>query len=309
MVYTIKWRDKFIFLEGAMNNNILSIIKNVEDKNGNLIFQIFVADAIILLIKIISFIIIMYVGKFFVNAVDKYVDKISINKIDAGAKQFTKSFIKLGIYGIFFLFAMLMFGFKEQSIITMISAISLGIGISLKEFLSNFAGGVVILFSRPFTVGNFIEMNDAVGEVSEIGVFSTCINTLDSRKIIIPNNVVISKNITNYDANKYRRIQLTVPIAYEADPRAAVLELQDITKTFKGIENDRIPFINIMSYGSSSVNIEYLVWTENKGYHDYYNVRGDLMQYIIKRFAEKNIEIPYNKLDVHFYNYDENKEK
>ena len=287
-----------------MNNNILSIIKNVEDKNGNLIFQIFVTDAVILLIKIISFIIIMYVGKFFVNAVDKYVDKISINKIDAGAKQFTKSFVKLGIYGIFFLFAMLMFG-----IITMISAISLGIGISLKEFLSNFAGGVVILFSRPFTVGNFIEMNDAVGEVSEIGVFSTCINTLDSRKIIIPNNVVISKNITNYDANKYRRIQLTVPIAYEADPRAAVLELQDITKTFKGIENDRIPFINIMSYGSSSVNIEYLVWTENKGYHDYYNVRGDLMQYIIKRFAEKNIEIPYNKLDVHFYNYDENKEK
>ena len=290
-------------------NNILTIIKNVEDKDGNLIFQVFVADAFIFLVKAAVFLLIMYVGKICVKMADKYIDRLSLSKVDKGAKQFTKSFIKLGIYAMFFLFGMLMFGFKEQSIITMISAISLGIGISLKEFLSNFAGGVVILFSRPFTVGNFIEMNDAVGEVSEIGVFSTCINTLDSRKIIIPNNVVISKNITNYDANKYRRIQLTVPIAYEADPRAAVLELQDITKTFKGIENDRIPFINIMSYGSSSVNIEYLVWTENKGYHDYYNVRGDLMQYIIKRFAEKNIEIPYNKLDVHFYNYDENKEK
>ena len=290
-------------------NNILTIIKNVEDKDGNLIFQVFVADAFIFLVKTAVFLLIMYVGKICVKMADKYIDRLSLSKVDKGAKQFTKSFIKLGIYAMFFLFGMLMFGFKEQSIITMISAISLGIGISLKEFLSNFAGGVVILFSRPFTVGNFIEMNDAVGEVSEIGVFSTCINTLDSRKIIIPNNVVISKNITNYDANKYRRIQLTVPIAYEADPRAAVLELQDITKTFKGIENDRIPFINIMSYGSSSVNIEYLVWTENKGYHDYYNVRGDLMQYIIKRFAEKNIEIPYNKLDVHFYNYDENKEK
>ena len=301
MVYTIKWRDKFIFLEGAMNNNILSIIKNVEDKNGNLIFQIFVTDAVILLIKIISFIIIMYVGKFFVNAVDKYVDKISINKIDAGAKQFTKSFVKLGIYGIFFLFAMLMFGFKEQSIITMISAISLGIGISLKEFLSNFAGGVVILFSRPFTVGNFIEMNDVMGEVSEIGVFSTCVNTLDSRKIIIPNNVVISKNITNYDSNRYRRIQLTVPIAYEADPKSAIEELRNIAETFPGIENNRVPFINIMSYGSSSVNIEFLVWTVNTGYHDYYNIRGNLMQFIIKRFGEKNIEIPYNKIDVHLY--------
>ena len=283
-------------------NNIFTIIKNIEDKNGNLIFQIFVADAFILLIKVISFFVIMYVGKILVGMVDKYIDKISIEKIDAGAKQFTKSFIKLGIYGIFFLFAMLMFGFKEQSIITMISAISLGIGISLKEFLSNFAGGVVILFSRPFTVGNFIEMNDIMGEVSEIGVFSTRVNTLDSRKIIIPNNVVISKNIINYDANKYRRIQLTVPIAYEADPRKAIAELYDIAKTFKGIENDRIPFINIMSYGSSSVNIEYLVWTENKGYHDYYNTRGNLMQHIIERFSEKNIEIPYNKLDVHFYN-------
>ena len=244
-------------------NNIFTIIKNIEDKNGNLIFQIFVADAFILLIKVISFFVIMYVGKILVGMVDKYIDKISIEKVDAGAKQFTKSFIKLGIYGIFFLFAMLMFGFKEQSIITMISAISLGIGISLKEFLSNFAGGVVILFSRPFTVGNFIEMNDIMGEVSEIGVFSTRVNTLDSRKIIIPNNVVISKNIINYDANKYRRIQLTVPIAYEADPRKAIAELYDIAKTFKGIENDRIPFINIMSYGNSSVNIEYLVWIEN----------------------------------------------
>ena len=89
------------------------------------------------------------------NAVDKYVDKISINKIDAGAKQFTKSFVKLGIYGIFFLFAMLMFGFKEQSIITMISAISLGIGISLKEFLSNFAGGVEIFIFKTIYCGKF----------------------------------------------------------------------------------------------------------------------------------------------------------
>lgn len=283
-------------------NNILTIVKNIEDKNGNLIFQVFVADAVILFIKVTVFLLIMYTGKICVKLTDKYIDKISLKKIDKGAKQFTKSFIKLGIYTVFFLFGMLMFGFKEQSIITMISAIGLGIGISLKEFLSNFAGGVVILFSRPFTVGNFIEMNDVMGEVSEIGVFSTCINTLDSRKIIIPNNVVISKNIINYDANKYRRIQLDVPIAYEADPKIAVAELKNIAETFPGIENNRPPFINIMSYESSSVNIEFLVWTENKGFHEYYNTRGNLMQHIIKKFGEKNIEIPYNKIDVHLYN-------
>ncbi len=290
-----------------MDNTILTIIKNIEDKNGNLILKIFISDVGILFVKIIIFITIMYIGRYIVRLVDKYIDKAPLSKIDTGAKQFTKSFIKLGLYGIFFLFAMLIFGFKEQSIITMISAISLGIGISLKEFLSNFAGGVVILFSKPFTIGDFIEMNDTIGEVCEIGVFSTHINTLDSKKIIIPNNVVISKNIINYDANKYRRIQLTVPIAYEVDPKIAIAELQDITKTFEGIENDRTPFINVMSYEGSSINIEYLVWTKNKGYYDYYNTRGDLMQYIVERFSEKKIEIPYNKLDVHFYNYDNKK--
>lgn len=291
-----------------MESNIFTIIKNIEDKNGNFIFQIFVSDALILLIKIISFFIIMYIGKFVVNTVDNYIDKVPAVKIDTGAKQFTKSFVKLGLYGIFFLFAMLIFGFKEQSIITMISAISLGIGISLKEFLSNFAGGVVILFSRPFTVGNFIEMNDIMGEVSEINVFSTQVNTLDSRKIIIPNNVVISKNIINYDANKYRRIHLIVPVAYDTNLKLAIDELREISKTFEGIENNRIPFINLNSYGDSSINIEYIVWTENKGYYDYCNIRGNLMQYIVEKFGEKNIEIPYNKLDIYFHNSEIKKE-
>lgn len=274
-------------------------IASLENKGGEKIFKVILDDALIFLIKLIIFLLVIYVGKKITEMILKYIERVSKDRIDPGAKQFSKSFIKLGLYIIFFLFGLLVFGFKEQSIVTMISAAGLGIGISLKGFLSNLAGGVVILFTRPFTVGEYIEINGAFGEVYKIDVFSTHINTLDSKRVIIPNNVMINSNVINHDANEYRRIKLTIPVAYECDQNRAVEVLERISKTFEGLENERKSFINIMSYGESSVNIYFIVWTKRE---HYYSVRSKLMAYILKVFNEENIEIPYNKLEVNLKN-------
>ena len=279
--------------------NFLATIASLENRDGEKIFKVILNDALIFLIKLLIFLFIIYIGKKMTEMILKYIEKVSKDRIDPGAKQFSKSFIKLGLYIIFFLFGLLVFGFKEQSIITMISAVGLGVGISLRGFLSNFAGGVVILFTRPFTVGEYIEVNGAFGEVYKIDVFSTHINTLDSKRVIIPNNVMINSNVINHDANEYRRIKLTVPVAYECDQNRAVEVLERISKTFEGLENERKSFINIMSYGDSSVNIYFIVWTKRE---HYYSVRSKLMAYIIKVFNEENIEIPYNKLEVNLKN-------
>lgn len=279
--------------------NFLATIASLENRDGEKIFKVILNDALIFLIKLLIFLFIIYIGKKITEMILKYIEKVSKDRIDPGAKQFSKSFIKLGLYIIFFLFGLLVFGFKEQSIITMISAVGLGVGISLRGFLSNFAGGVVILFTRPFTVGEYIEVNGAFGEVYKIDVFSTHINTLDSKRVIIPNNVMINSNVINHDANEYRRIKLTVPVAYECDQNRAVEILERISKTFEGLENERKSFINIMSYGDSSVNIYFIVWTKRE---HYYSVRSKLMAYIIKVFNEENIEIPYNKLEVNLKN-------
>ncbi|BBA51142.1 putative mechanosensitive ion channel protein [Fusobacterium varium] len=279
--------------------NFLATITSLENRDGEKIFKVILNDALIFLIKLLIFLFIIYIGKKITEMILKYIEKVSKDRIDPGAKQFSKSFIKLGLYIIFFLFGLLVFGFKEQSIITMISAVGLGVGISLRGFLSNFAGGVVILFTRPFTVGEYIEVNGAFGEVYKIDVFSTHINTLDSKRVIIPNNVMINSNVINHDANEYRRIKLTVPVAYECDQNRAVEVLERISKTFEGLENERKSFINIMSYGDSSVNIYFIVWTKRE---HYYSVRSKLMAYIIKVFNEENIEIPYNKLEVNLKN-------
>lgn len=279
--------------------DFLATITALENEDGKKIFEVMVNDTVSLCVRVLVFILIFYIGKKLINVVLTYVDLMSKDRFDIGARQFSKSFIKLGMYIILFLVGLLVFGFKEQSIITMISAVGLGVGISLKGFLSNIAGGVVILFTKPFTVGEYIEVNGAFGEVYKIDVFSTHINTLDSKRVIIPNNVMLNSNVINHDANEYRRIKLEIPVSYECDQNRAVEVLENISKTYEGLEHDRKPFINIMAYGDSSVNIYFIVWTKREGY---YRTRGNLIAHIIEVFNKENIEIPYNKLDVNIKN-------
>lgn len=279
--------------------DFFATITALENEDGKKIFEVMVNDTISFCIKIFIFLFVFYIGKKLISIILSYIDLMSKDRFDVGARQFSKSFVKLGLYIILFLIGMLVFGFKEQSIITMISAVSLGIGISLKGFLSNIAGGVVILFTRPFTVGEYIEVNGAFGEVYKIDVFSTHINTLDSKRVIIPNNVMLSSNVINHDANEYRRIKLEIPVSYECNQKKAVEILENISKTFEGLEHDRRSFINIMEYADSSVNIYFIVWTKREGY---YRTRGNLIAHIIEVFNKENIEIPYNKLDVNIKN-------
>lgn len=279
--------------------DFFATITALENEDGKKIFEVMVNDTISFCIRIFIFLFVFYIGKKLINIILSYIDLMSKDRFDVGARQFSKSFVKLGLYIILFLIGMLVFDFKEQSIITMISAVSLGIGISLKGFLSNIAGGVVILFTRPFTVGEYIEVNGAFGEVYKIDVFSTHINTLDSKRVIIPNNVMLSSNVINHDANEYRRIKLEIPVSYECNQKKAVEILENISKTFEGLEHDRRTFINIMEYADSSVNIYFIVWTKREGY---YRTRGNLIAHIIEVFNKENIEIPYNKLDVNIKN-------
>ena len=274
---------------------IVEIITDLENKNGEKILKIIINDALVLCIRFVLFLIVLFIGKKIIEFILNRLESVSHEKLDIGANQFTKSFVKLGLYIILVLVGLLIFGFNEHSIITMISAIGLGVGISLKDFLSNLAGGVIILFTKPFYVGEYIEVNGAFGQVFKIEVFSTHINTLDSKRVIIPNNLMVSTLVTNHDANSFRKIKLDIPVSYESDQLKAVEILEGLCKTFPGLEHDKPNFVNIMEYADSSVNILFLVWTKREGY---YRVRSELLAQIIKEFNKANIEIPYNKLDI-----------
>lgn len=274
---------------------LIEIVTSLENQQGEKVLKLILNDGIVFTIRLIFFILIFYVGKKLIGFIIDKLDSVPQDKIDIGAKQFTKSFVKLSLYIVLVLIGLLIIGFNQHSIFTMISAIGLGVGISLKDFLSNLAGGVIILFTKPFHIGEYIEVNGAFGEVYKIEVFSTHINTLDSKRVIIPNNLMVSSLVTNHDANTYRRIKVTVPVSYECDQLKAVELLKKIAVTFPGLEHDKSHFVNIMEYGDSSVNILFLAWAKREGY---YTVQSQLLAEIIKQCNANNIEIPYNKLDV-----------
>lgn len=273
----------------------MNFIEQLKNDQGTGLAQLFLHDTILFIIRIIVFCLILYIGSRIVKKVEQSFDKIPVINQDINTKQFTKSIVKLGLYLFFFFLALLAFGFSESSIATMISAIGLGVGISLKEFLSNFAGGVVIFFSKPFVVGNFIKVNGVMGEVFKIEVFYTHINSLSSRRIIIPNNVMISGNIVNFDSNNFRRIKLVLSVAYGSDMKKVMDILNNIANTYEGLDTTRENFIHVMEYGDSSINILFMVWTPT---HGYYKVRGELMVYILETFNKENIDVPFNILDV-----------
>lgn len=279
----------------------LKNLLQIKNSTGEPLLKALGHDAIEFLIRALVFILILYLGSYFTKKVDKYIDKIPVVNQDINTKQFTKSVTKLGLNVTFFLIGLLAFGFSEGSIATMISAIGLGVGISLKEFLSNLAGGVVLFFTRPFSIGNFIKINGVMGEVAKIEVFSTYITSLDGRRVIVPNNVMISGNIVNYDANLFRRIKLMLSVSYDSDMKKVISILENIASTYEGLNKDRENFIHTMEYGDSSINILFMVWTPTKGY---YKVRGELMAYILEVFNKEGVNVPFNILDV---NVSENK--
>lgn len=283
------------------SNSVINTLLQLKSEKGEPFFHTLGHDLLIFIIRSCMFILILYIGFYFAKRVDKYIDKIPVVNQDINTKQFTRSITKLGLNVIFFLIGLLAFGFSESSIATMISAIGLGIGISLKEFLSNLAGGVVLFFSRPFGIGNFIKINGVMGEVSKIEVFSTHINSLDGRRVIIPNNVMISGNIINYDTNLFRRIKLMLSVSYDSDMKKVISILENIATTYEGLDKTRENFIHTMEYGDSSINVLFMVWTPTKGY---YKLRGELMAYILEEFNRQNIDVPFNILDV---NVTENK--
>lgn len=267
----------------------------LRDEHGENILHKLFYESIDFLIRLLIFLIFLYIGSLCVKKILKYFDKLPALNSDLSTQQFIRSIIKIGLYGIFIVIGLLLFGFSESSIATMISAIGLGIGISLKEFLSNFAGGIIIFFTRPFVVGNFIKINGVMGEVYKISVFSTEINSLDSRRIIIPNTVMISNNLINFDSNDYRRIQLTVSVAYGSNLKQVIDILTEIANTYPDLDKTKENFINTMTYGDSSLNILFLVWTKREGY---YKVRGELMAYILDKLTEEKVNIPFNTLTV-----------
>ncbi len=189
-------------------------------------------------------------------------------------------------------------GVNTSSVLAVFAAAGLAVGLALKDSLSNFAAGVMLVFFKPFKNGDFIEAGGQSGVVEEIRIFNTVIRTGDNREITIPNSHIYGGTIVNFSARDTRRIDLVFGVGYDDDLKQAKALIENIMAEDERIFKDPAPVVMLLELAESSVNFAVRPWVKSA---DYGAVRADLLTTLKIRCDAEGISIPYPQRDVHVY--------
>ncbi|WP_291991930.1 mechanosensitive ion channel domain-containing protein [Candidatus Accumulibacter sp. ACC003] len=191
-------------------------------------------------------------------------------------------------------------GVQTTSLLAVLGAAGLAVGLALQGSLSNFASGVLIVAFRPYKVGDFIEAAGVAGTVKEVQIFTTVIHSPDNKKILVPNSQIMSGTITNYSANATRRVDLIVGCSYGDDLDQVRALLNDIVAGDERILKDPAPTVEVVALGDNSVNFVVRPWVEAA---NYWAVHFHIHEQVKKRFDQAGLNIPFPQRDVHLYQH------
>ena len=201
-----------------------------------------------------------------------------------------------------FIAAINQLGIQTTSIIAVLGAAGLAIGLALQGSLSNFAAGILIVIYRPYKVGDYIQADNHLGTVDDIQIFSTVLKTPDNKLVVVPNGSIMNGSIVNFSNQDKRRVDIIASCSYEDDIDKVKSVLADILSKDDRILNEPKPRIAVSELADSSVNFIVRPWVKNS---DYIDVYYSLLEEIKKRFDQEGISIPYPQTDVHIHNHTE----
>jgi small conductance mechanosensitive channel len=187
-------------------------------------------------------------------------------------------------------------GINTTSLVALLGAAGLAIGLSLQSSLSNFASGVMLIIFRPFTKGHFVEAGGATGVIEKISIFTTTMTTPDNKEVIVPNGAILASNITNFSARPTRRVDMVFGISYDDDIRKAKALLAEILAADQRVLPEPAPVVAVGALADSSVNFLVRPWVNSA---DYWAVYWDTQEAVKLKFDEAGISIPYPQMDVH----------
>ncbi len=239
------------------------------------------------------FIIGRWVVKIIANLVKKALTKA---KMDVILVNFVTSIINTLLLLFIIIAALNQLGVNTTSLIALLGAAGLAIGLALQGSLQNFASGVMLIVFRPFKDGDFVEVAGTSGVVEKISIFTTVMRTGDNREIIIPNGKIYSDTITNYSARATRRIDMVFGIGYGDDIRKTKEVLNAMIESDDRILKDPAPLVAVGELADNSVNFLVRPWVNSA---DYWSVKLDLTEKVKLAFDENGISIPYPQMDVH----------
>ena len=248
-------------------------------------------------LNILFAILIFIIGKYLVGVITRLVKKLMEKAhVDKILVNFIGSIIKTVLLLFVVIAALDQLGVNTTSLIALIGAAGLAIGLALQGSLQNLASGVMLIVFRPFRDGDFVEAGGTMGVVEEIGIFTTKMRTGDNKEVIVPNGQIFGGIIINYSKRDTRRVDMVFGIGYGDDIRKAKGVIEGIISADERILKDPAPLIAVGELADSSVNFNVRPWVKSG---DYWGVYFDLNEKIKMAFDENGISIPFPQMDVH----------
>ena len=189
-----------------------------------------------------------------------------------------------------------LFGIETTSLVAMLGAAGLAVGLALQGTLSNFASGVMLLLFRPFKKGDFVDVAGVKGTVDEVGIFTTVLNTADNVRIIVPNSEIYGSTITNYAAYETRRNDIVIGVSYADDLGTAEAVIRRVLEADERVMREPASQVAVAELGDSSVNFVVRPWCTRA---DYWDLRFDLLRRLKEELEAAGCSIPFPQRDVH----------
>lgn len=267
-------------------------------------FQGHIPDLVAFGLKVLFSLLFFFVGSRIIKWIRKIV-RTSFERTgaDMGVRQFVDSMLKFGLYAILLFAIATKFGVESSSVAALIASAGVAIGLALQGSLSNFAGGILILLLKPFSVGDYIVVpkENIEGAVKEIQIFYTKLATVDNQTVVVPNSILTNNSLTNVTARPERKLDMKVGISYDADLKKAKSILETMLRKDPSIRQDDEIRVFVHALDQSAVVIGLRAWVSTE---EYWNTRWRLLEEIKAVFDKEGIEIPYNHLAVQIKNKD-----
>ena len=251
-------------------------------------------------IKIVIAFILLFIGfklaRYIAKKVTGAMEKRAVDKTICGV---TGHILNYGLKIVIVVCLLGYLGIETSGIAAVISSLGIAVGLAVEGALSNLAGGVLIIITRPFRIGDYIEAQGESGTVEDINIIHTTLRTPDNKVVILPNGSLANSNVVNYSVKDTRRVDFVFSIGYTADYQKAQGIIMDIFNRHELVLDDPAPFVRMSEHAASAINITARCWVKSA---DYWTVNYDVIETVKAEFDKNGIEIPFNQLDVHLDN-------
>jgi small conductance mechanosensitive channel len=230
------------------------------------------------------------------NVVQRWLEK---HKLEPQVRQLITKLVRLVVFAVFALMALGQMGVQITPLLAGIGVAGVGLSLATQSVLGNLVAGLNIIFSKPFTVGEYIELLGVYGQVQDISLFSTILLHADNSRVVVPNRKIVGEILHNY--GKIRQMNLSVGVAYDADIKFAIATIKAILDRNPRVLKDPAPVVGVSSLADSSVVISILPWT---AVPDYLTAQTEVNQAILEQFAQNGISIPLPQSEIRILGQD-----